>query len=74
METPKHLTPLQAAAFEDIAREILVGKLARIDTSNRQRAAFSKLHRADALAVGLAIYEAFKPDALTGALGSVVAK
>jgi hypothetical protein len=75
MKTPKHLTSIQAAAFEDIAREIYVGQLCGIDTSNRQRAALSKLHRADALAVGLAIYEAFKPIAL-GALDSetVVAK
>lgn len=69
MKTPKHLTPIQGAAFEDIAREIYVGKLSGIDTSSRQKAAFGKLHRADALAVGLAIYEAFSPVLLGGLEG-----
>jgi hypothetical protein len=61
MEAPKNLTPIQREAFADIAREILVGKLSGIDTSLRQKAAFRRLHRADALKVGLAIIDAFDP-------------
>jgi hypothetical protein len=68
MQTPTNLTTRrQREAFADIAREILVGKLSGVDTTLRQRAVFRKLHRADALQVGIAIIDTFEP--VVGALG-----
>ncbi len=62
------LTPVQEAAYERIARHILVGRYARVSTLDRQQAVFSSLNRRDALVVANAIYDQFG-GALKGVAG-----
>jgi hypothetical protein len=64
---PKELTPMQAEAYNQIARHILVGRYAKISTLDRQQTVFSRLNRRDALVVSNAIFANFGGG---GALGS----